>query len=61
MLGSHHVVSATNKLLKVIGSTYNLTPGLYNLLFKKKPDFNIITEDDKGNYKILLLETNAHR
>lgn len=60
MLGSN-IVSITDKILKVKGTTYNLTPGLYNLLFMKQPDLNIITEDDKRNYKILLLETNAHR
>lgn len=60
MLGSN-IVSITDKIMKVKGSTYNLTPGLYNLLFMKQPDLDIITEDDKRNYKILLLETNAHR
>lgn len=60
MLGSH-LVLLKDTHLKVNGCNYKLTPGLNELLFKKTPNLNIITEDDKRNYKILLLETNAHR
>lgn len=60
MLGSYSV-SVSGEKLKVNGNSYNLTPGLYDLLFKKLPDLGIITEDDKRYYKMLLLETNAHR
>lgn len=60
MLGSCPV-SINDKKLKLNGQTYHLTEGLRSLLFKKIPDLNIITEDDKREYKMLLLETNAHR
>lgn len=60
MLGSCPI-SVSEKNLKLNGRTYDLTPGLYAMLFKKLPDLNIITEDDKRQYKMLLLETNAHR
>lgn len=60
MLGSTSIRVA-NKKLKVNGRILNLTPGLKELLFKKVPDLGVITEEDKRNYKILLLETNAHR
>jgi hypothetical protein len=60
MLGSSSVRVA-NKKLEVKGRILNMTPGLKELLFKKVPDLGVITEEDKRNYKILLLETNAHR
>lgn len=60
MLGSSSVRVA-NKKLEVKGRILNITPGLKELLFKKVPDLGVITEEDKRNYKILLLETNAHR
>ncbi|XP_063360316.1 uncharacterized protein LOC134649490 [Cydia amplana] len=60
MLGSH-VVTINNKRLEINGRSYNLTPGLSELLFKKLPDLENITDEDKRNYKFLLLETNAHR
>ncbi|XP_061718476.1 uncharacterized protein LOC133526018 [Cydia pomonella] len=60
MLGSH-VVTINNKGLEINGRSYNLTPGLSELLFKKIPSLEIITDEDKRNYKFLLLQTNAHR
>jgi hypothetical protein len=60
MLGSSSV-HLTNKKLQVNGRILNLTPGLKELLLKKVPDLRVITDEDKHNYKILLVETNAHR
>lgn len=60
MLGSY-VATIDDKKLEINGHTYNLTHGLSELLFKKVPDLKIITEEDKRIYKLLLLETNAHR
>jgi hypothetical protein len=37
------------------------TPGLYELIFKKLPDKTVYTEDDKQQYKNILLATNAYR
>ena len=37
------------------------TPGLYELLFMKKPAGSIITQRDKENYKLICELTNLHR
>jgi len=37
------------------------TPGHYELTFKRVPDYDVYTEDDKRKYKSILLTTNAHR
>jgi len=37
------------------------TPDFYQLIFKKVPDYDMYTEDDKRKYKSILLATNAHR
>jgi len=37
-----------------------VTPGLYELIFKRLPDEAVFTEDNKQTYKNILL-TNAHR
>jgi hypothetical protein len=60
MLGSYEV-TIDNNILKINGRTHNLTPGLSELLFEKAPDLKTITDEDKRTYKLLLLETNAHR
>jgi hypothetical protein len=60
MLGSH-VVTIDNDILEMNGRTHNLTPGLRELLFEKVPDLKTVTDQDKRTYKLLLLETNAHR
>lgn len=60
MLGGAKV-SVNNKLITVGGAEYETTPGLYELLFKKDPNLELVTDNDKQNYKIMLLTTNAHR
>lgn len=60
MLGSYPI-TVNDKELIIGGETYCLTQGLYDLLFKKVVDFDMVTEDDKRLYKTLLLKTNAHR
>jgi len=40
---------------------YAGTPGLYEYIFKKIPDYDMYTEDDKRKYESILLATNAHR
>lgn len=60
MLGSYPISVIDNKLT-IDGESYFLTLGLNELLFKKAPDFKVVTEDDKRSYKTLLLKTNAHR
>lgn len=60
MLGSYPI-SWNDKELKIGAERYCLTQGLNDLLFKKIPDLQIITENDKRLYKTLLIKTNAHR
>jgi len=45
------------------GVRYVGTPNLYELIFKRVPDYDVHTEDDKRKYKSILasLVTNAHR
>jgi len=43
------------------GVRYVGTPGLYELIFKRIPDDVIYTDDDKQNYKSMLLTTSAHK
>lgn len=60
MLGSA-LVNIDDKTINIAGTSYGLTPGLKELLFKKVPNLNIINESDKHNYKLMLMVTNAHR
>ncbi|XP_058789569.1 LOW QUALITY PROTEIN: uncharacterized protein LOC131663271 [Phymastichus coffea] len=46
----------------VIGrDTYEKSPGLIELLFKKKPDTSIITEDELDTYGRIIKKTTAHK
>lgn len=47
--------------LKIGNRIFKKTIGLKELLFKKKPNLDVITDVDLNNYKSLLLDTNAHR
>lgn len=49
------------RILKVGNISFEKTLGLKELLFKKIPNLDVITEDDLENYKLLLINTNAHR
>lgn len=60
MLGNSRVFDDGN-ILKIGNLTFKRTLGLKELLYKKSPNLQVITEGDLKNYKILLLETNAHR
>jgi hypothetical protein len=40
---------------------YAGTPGIYELIFKRMPDDEIYTEDDKQKYRSILLATSAHK
>lgn len=54
-------VSVSDHSIMIGSRTYTKTPGIVELLFKKNPDLNVITEDDKSNYREMLINTNAHR
>jgi len=45
----------------IINSVRYGAPGLYELIFKRIPDYDVYTEDYKRKYKSILLATNAHR
>jgi hypothetical protein len=47
--------------LKIGNRTFKRTLGLKELLYQRKPNLQVITDNDLQNYKLLLLETNAHR
>lgn len=60
MMGSARVVLSDN-YVQVGANKYKKTSGIYELLFKKVPDLDTITEEDMAHYKLMLLETNVHR
>lgn len=60
MMGSARV-NVTDEIISIAGRSYKNTAGLTELLFKKLPNLDIVTLEDTENYKMMLLETNAHR
>lgn len=60
MIGKSRVYVHDNKL-SIADHDYTTTPGLNELLFKKVPILDLITETDYQTYKAILTETNAHR
>ncbi|XP_069361695.1 uncharacterized protein [Maniola hyperantus] len=48
-------------MLNIGGRSYELTPGLKELLLRKKPDLSLIQDKDKLVYKDILYNTNAHK
>lgn len=60
MLGSA-IINVTDKKISVAGRNYVNTKGLHELLFKKSPNSALITDEDRKNYKTMLIDTNVHR
>lgn len=60
MLGSAPI-TISDQFIIVAGHKYKNTVGLNQLLLKKDPDLSLVSENDKQNYKLMLLNTNAHR
>lgn len=60
MIGSTRMAIDDQEII-VGNNKYENTPGLRELLLKKTPELDLITEEDKKNYKSILLATNAHR
>lgn len=60
MMGSSRV-KLNNDTITVGTHVYGMTVGLYELLFKKVPNLDLVTERDSQDYKHMLIETNAHR
>ncbi|KYM95150.1 hypothetical protein ALC62_14211 [Cyphomyrmex costatus] len=61
MMGDKKFDVDTDDTIIIDGNRYKGTPGLYELIFKRLPDDDIYTENDKQTYKSILLTTNAHR
>lgn len=53
------IVEIENNNFKINDKIYEGTSGLLELLIKKSPNFNIISETDKDNYKQILDDSNA--
>lgn len=53
--------SGKTYLMNVENRSYELTPGLKELLLRKKPNTNIVTDKDKDIYKDILQLTNVHK
>ena len=53
------IVEIDNNNFKINDKIYEGTSGLLELLIKKSPNFNIISETDKDNYKQILDDSNA--
>lgn len=60
MIGTERVTITDNEFI-VAGHSFNRTRGLSELLYQRKPDLRVVTEDDKQIYKSMLLLTNAHK
>lgn len=60
MMGSLRV-NINNDEMCIAGRVYKQTPGLYELLFKKIPNLDLVTAKDSQQYKAMLIDTNAHR
>lgn len=61
MLGNKRIDFGTDDTIYVDDQSYVGTPGLYELIFMKRPDKHLYTENDKEVYHALLMATNAHR
>ena len=61
-MGESKVEFINDKMVdKTRGVRHRLTPGLVELIFKKEPDMNLVTNGDKTQYVEILLMTNPHR
>lgn len=52
--------SPTEDVIEIKNHSFTPTRGLLELIFKKKPNKNIINKNDLSSYKDILLLTNAH-
>ncbi|XP_028173187.1 uncharacterized protein LOC114362116 [Ostrinia furnacalis] len=60
LLGNTRVYD-DDRILKIGNRTLKKTPGLKQLLYNKTPDLDVITQEDLQHYKLLLIDTNAHK
>lgn len=60
VLGKTRVYDQGN-ILKIGNRTLKKSDGITELLFKKIPNLDIVTDEDLQTYKTILVDTNAHR
>lgn len=60
IIGNFPLEIKANKF-KIGEKEYDATSGLMNLLFLKEPDSSEINEQDKENYREILLDTSVHK
>jgi hypothetical protein len=53
------VINFDNNVMEIADHKYEATPGLMELLTKKDPDMDKIFEEDKVDYKRIIIDTNA--
>jgi hypothetical protein len=61
MIGDQELDFDNEGKILIGGTDYGSSEGLYELIFKKRPDKEKYTEDDLKTYKSVLFATNAHR
>lgn len=61
MIGNKPLRFDKDNRIYVAEAVYNYTEGLFELLFKKKPLEDVITEHDKVQYGNLINQTSVHR
>lgn len=55
------VVTFDNDIVRIGSKSYQTTPGLLELLFKKSPSEAAVNQSDLKNYSEIVANTNAHR
>ncbi|XP_051168519.1 uncharacterized protein LOC127286206 [Leptopilina boulardi] len=60
MIGDSPINFEENNII-INNSVYHATKGLLELLFKKTPQENFISFDDRENYANIVISTNAHK
>ncbi|EZA52905.1 hypothetical protein X777_07711 [Ooceraea biroi] len=61
MLGDKYFDVGSDDTIFVNGTRYEGAPGLYELIFMRKPDERVYTVQDTTMYRRILSATNAHR
>ena len=54
-------ISFVDDKIRVGNEQYEKTPGLIELLFKKRPEIGLVKESDTKNYQQIVRNSNAHR
>lgn len=60
MLGKYPIAFEDNGDIIIKNVTYKGTPGLYELIFMKKPDEYVYSEEDLAAYSLIIKETSAY-